>query len=316
MNLRALRMFVATAETGSLGQASTRLNVSQPAASRQISALEAEFGVPLFHRVGRRLQVTSAGERLLQQSQNLLASADLLADEAHALKEGRRGTLRVSATAQLIAAYLTSFLPHYRRRAPGIEVELIERDGVNRQRNQLQRAEIDVAIMPATDTSVTGRLLFPIHTIAVMARTHPLSRRAVLDITDVANEPLMLLRGEFVARASFDAGCEIAQVIPRVRFECSSAHTLIELAGVEHGVAIVASIAMNERNERLCAVPLVLRGASIGQWQAICWDPRRSAPPFAKVFVNELVSYTRRGFPGQKLLRRAPSLSKPAGPFK
>jgi DNA-binding transcriptional LysR family regulator len=316
MNLRALRMFVATAETGSLGQASTRLNVSQPAASRQIDALEAELGVSLFHRVGRRLQVTSAGERLLRQSLNLLTNADLLAEEARALKEGRRGTLRVSATAQLIAAFLTSFLPHYRRRASDIEVELIERGGVNKQRTRLQRAEIDLAIMPATDASFAGRLLFPIHTIAVMTRSHPLARRAVLDITDIANEPLMLLQGEFGSRASFDAGCEIAQVIPRVRFECSSVHTLVGLAGVEHGVAIVSSITMIEHDERLRAVPLVLRGESIGHWEAICWDARRSAPPFVEVFVNELVAYARRGFPNQKLLRRAPSIPKPASPFR
>src|SRR5438874_1297739 len=52
MNLRSLRTFVATAEFGGLGRASARLNLSQPAASRQIHALEAEFGVPLFQRVG------------------------------------------------------------------------------------------------------------------------------------------------------------------------------------------------------------------------------------------------------------------------
>jgi DNA-binding transcriptional LysR family regulator len=314
MNLRVLRMFVATAETGSLGQASARLNVSQPAASRQIDVLEAEFGVSLFDRVGRRLRVTSAGERLLRQSRNLLANADLLAEEARALKEGWRGTLRVSATATLIAAFLAPFLPHYRRRASGIEVEFVERGGAN-TRNQLQRAEIDLAIMPATDTSFAGRLLFPIHTIAVMARNHPLARRAVVDITDVANEPLIVPPPGFGSRTSFDAGCEIAQVIPRVRFECSAVHTLVGLAGVGHGVAIVPSITMIE-HERLRAVPLVLRGASIGYWEAICWDPRRSAPPFVEVFVNELVAHARRGFPGQKLLRRAPPLPKPAGPFR
>jgi LysR family cyn operon transcriptional activator len=48
MNLRSLRTFVMTAELGGLGRACTRLNLSQPAASRQIHALEADLGLPLF----------------------------------------------------------------------------------------------------------------------------------------------------------------------------------------------------------------------------------------------------------------------------
>src|SRR5436190_22958961 len=50
-NLRALRTFVVTAETGGLGRASARLHLSQPAASRQIHALEQELGVALFQLI-------------------------------------------------------------------------------------------------------------------------------------------------------------------------------------------------------------------------------------------------------------------------
>jgi DNA-binding transcriptional LysR family regulator len=68
MNLRALRTFTTTVEAGGLGRACARLHLSQPAASRQIRSLEVELGVALFQRVGRRLQLTSDGEDLLQQS--------------------------------------------------------------------------------------------------------------------------------------------------------------------------------------------------------------------------------------------------------
>jgi LysR family cyn operon transcriptional activator len=314
MNLRALRMFVATAEFGSLGRACARLNLSQPAASRQIHALEAELGVPLFHRVGRQLQLTSAGEGLLRQSRHLLADADLLIEQARALKEGRAGLLRVSATPQLITALLTSFLPRHRHRHSGIEVQLIERSLAGRG-NQLDRGETDLAIMPASDARFPGRLLFPIHALVVLPKMHRLGRRTVVDITEVVNEPLLLLRPEFGSRASFDAACEIAQVIPRILLECTVAHTLVELAAVGYGVAIVPSITIIQ-NQKLCAVPLVLRGASIGHWEAVCWDARRLAPPYVEPFVNELIAHVRSTFPGHKLLRRAPSLPKPGGLFR
>src|SRR5262249_54782252 len=83
VNLRYLHTFVSIVDSGSIARASARLNVSQPAASRQILALEAELGVPLFDRIGRRLRLTSQGEDLLQQSRRLLMEADVLREREH-----------------------------------------------------------------------------------------------------------------------------------------------------------------------------------------------------------------------------------------
>ena len=78
MNLRYLHTFIGIAEAGGIARAGARLNVSQPAASRQILALEAELGVRPFDRIGRRFRLTSEGEDLLRQSRRLLMEADLL----------------------------------------------------------------------------------------------------------------------------------------------------------------------------------------------------------------------------------------------
>ena len=150
MNLRALRTFVVTADSGGLGRASERLHLSQPAASRQIDALEAEFGVPLFQRAGRRLQLTAEGEDLLRQSRRLLTDADLLAERARALKGGQAGTLRVAGAPQNISSLLAPFLPRYRDRHPGIDVKLIEGSAAL-QRSRLDRGEVHLAIMAARD---------------------------------------------------------------------------------------------------------------------------------------------------------------------
>src|ERR1044072_2578760 len=117
MNLRNLRMFVATAELGTLGRAATRLNVSQPAASRQLDALKAELGVTLFEHVGLSLRLTSECEHLLQRSRQRLADADMLTEHARALTKGETGT-KGAATPQMIAPRLAPFLPRHRQRHP------------------------------------------------------------------------------------------------------------------------------------------------------------------------------------------------------
>ena len=104
-------------------------------------------------------------------------------------------------------------------------------------------------------------------------------------------------------------------MIPKVYLECTAAHTLVGLVTAGYGVAIVPSIAPIQ-DRKLCAVPLTLRGASIGYWEAVCWDQRRRVPPNVEHFINELAVHSRNAFPGHKFLRRAPALPKPAGSFR
>ena len=118
MNLRHLRAFATIADVGGFARAATRLNLSQPALSRQIHALEAEWGVPLFDRIRRRVQLTSEGEELLRRSRSLLAEADSLGERARSLKAGDSGILRIGATPQVIENLLADFLVRYRSRHP------------------------------------------------------------------------------------------------------------------------------------------------------------------------------------------------------
>src|SRR5215471_13139845 len=98
--------------------------MTQPTASRQVEALETEFGVPLFDRIGRRVRLTSEGEDLLLRGRRLLAEADAMGERARALKAGDTGLLRIGATPQAIESLLIDFFANYRPRHPGVEIRL------------------------------------------------------------------------------------------------------------------------------------------------------------------------------------------------
>ena len=146
MNLRHLRAFATIVDVGGFARAAMRLNLSQPALSRQIHALEADLGVALFDRIGRRVQLTSQGEDLLQRSRRLLAEAESLGERARELKSGETGILRLGATPQVIENLLAPFLVQYRRRHPGVEVHLVE-DGGARLLGRLERGEILISAL-------------------------------------------------------------------------------------------------------------------------------------------------------------------------
>jgi len=263
MNLRHLRTFVAVADAGGVRRAATRVNLSQPATSRQIHALEAELGVRLFDRIGRRVQLTSEGEDLLQRSRRLLSDAEAIGERARALKSGQTGVLRVGATPQLIESMMVAFLAQYQRRHPGVEIQLTE-DGGIRLPTRLERGDVHLATIPEGDERFDSRLLYPIYVLAVMARDHRLRRRAVLDVVDLAGDPLLLLTRAFASREWFYSACQAARIRPRVCFDSAAPQTLIALAAGGHGIAVLPQGVLIPR-AKVHAVPLVHRGGANGQ---------------------------------------------------
>src|SRR5258705_1295890 len=202
MNLRHLHAFATIVDVGGLARAATRLHLSQPALTRQIQALETDLGVALFDRIGRRVQLTSQGEDLLLRSRRLLAEAESLGERARELKRGETGILRVAATPQVIENLLADFLVRYRRRHPGVEVHLVEDVGARRL-GRLERWEAHLSVTPAGMTRFEGRLLYPIHVIAVLPATHRVARRPLLHIAELEEVPLMLPQTGFGSRESF-----------------------------------------------------------------------------------------------------------------
>jgi DNA-binding transcriptional LysR family regulator len=307
MNLRYLHTFVDVAESGSIARASARLSVSQPAASRQILALEAELGVRLFDRIGRRLRLTSEGEDLLRQCRRLLMEAEALNTRARALKGGHTGILRVGATPMVIENTLSLFLSQYHLRYPSVEVHFVE-DGGLRLPSRIEHGDVHLALV-VPDDRFRSRLLYPVHNLAVLPSKHRLSRCRTLDVIDLVDQPLLLLNRNFGSRDWFDTACNVAHVRPRVILEGAAPHTLIALTGVGYGVAVVPSTVAIPTSAR--AVPLVQRTASIGRWLTISWDPQRLLAAYAEQFVDELATFCRRDYPGRNIIRHAPPLPQP-----
>ena len=309
VNVDQLRTFVTVVESGGIHRAVARLHLSQPAASRQINALEAALGVSLFDRIGRRLKLTAEGEGLLRLGRRLLGEVETFSARAGALKKGETGILRVAATPMVIENTLSGFLGTYRRRHPGIEVQLIEEGGIAMAR-RLELGDVHLALMAVDDEHLRIRLLYPVRGIAVVSGGHKFSRRRAIEVEELADEPLLLLRNEVASRDWFETACRVARMRPRVLLESGAPHTAIALAGAGYGVAVVPSTVVLPAGH-VRGIPLLQRGAAVGRWLRVAWQPERFLSVYAEQFIDELCRYCERAYPGREFNRRAAALPRP-----
>src|SRR5215213_4716186 len=309
-DLRQLRAFVAVHDTGSVSAAARKVHLTQPALSRRISELESSLGVRLFDRTGGRLRLTSEGESLLMHSRTVLAEAESFLTRAEALSEGRGRTLAVGTAPMTMETVIAPVLRRYLREHEEIELRLVE-GGAPALLDKVQKGELHLSLSVPLNATLEHRQLFPLRTLAVSSAASRIPARAkTIRLEDLVTEPLLMLPRGFVHRNALEAACELIQTPPNIVFESAVPETLLALARVGYGVAVVPS-AQPIRDKSLRTHVIVYQGHSLGSWMSVNWDPRRFVPDYMQGFIDGLVEQTRKHSPDREYRSTPPILSRP-----
>lgn len=142
MDWNHIRAFHATAVAGSLSAAARQLGLTQPTLSRQVVALEADLGVTLFERRGRKLVLNETGMELLEHIRIMGDAADTLALAASGRTQEIGGRVCISATDTFAAYLLPEIVARIRSEAPQITIAIV----ASNQISDLHRGEADIAI--------------------------------------------------------------------------------------------------------------------------------------------------------------------------
>ena len=263
MNLEQLTGFAMIAELGHFTRAAERLHLAQPSLSRQIASLERELGVELFHRVRGNVALTAAGERLLPIARRMLADADTARGEMAELAGLRRGRVRLGATPTLCTSLVVDVLAEFRRRYPGIDIEILER-GSRSLISALTEGALDLALIVTSVSSEGAR--------AVLEREPILSERLVvvsatelpdpfhraggarggaaggppISLEQLAEVPQVSFPENYDLRVAMDAAFGAAGITPAVAVEGAEMDAALRFAERGIGVAVVpAMVAVN-----------------------------------------------------------------------
>ena len=309
MEMRSLRCFVSVAEMLSFSAAAEKLGISQSAVSRQVQLMEQRLGVRLFDRVGRKVFLTPAGRDLLERSYEVQKVMMSLTARAHELSSGTQGTLRIGATPQTLESVIARIVPRFMRKHPSVRIALVE-DGSVSLSGALERGTIDLAIGAMTsDKGFESMALFPLIALVAMPSVHRLARRRQIEVSELWQEEMLLLRPDFMTRQLYDGACKMAHISPRTLLESASPHCLLALVKSGLGLAVIPStVRFNKSDPR--AVPLTHNGRALGLWMHAMWDPRRYTSPTALNFIAALRDETKTNYPGKSFGAR--NLLQPA----
>lgn len=200
MELRQLRYFIAIAQEGGFRRAASRIHVAQQALSTQIAQLEAELGAHLFERLPRGVRLTPAGREFLVHAERIVHDVDAAREALRRLAAGTRGSLRVGRSSHLYFGGIFGPAFHaLRQRAPEADLRISEMPTM-RQLEALRDEQIDIGL--GVSVPGEGRTEFSAEPIAthaltgvLLAHDHPLTARAWLVPSDIAEQPIAVATG-------------------------------------------------------------------------------------------------------------------------
>lgn len=129
MEIKDMRAFYAIVEEGNISHAAQRLDIAQPALSRQMKRLEESLGVQLFERGSRRIRLTEAGRVLYQRIEHILGMVDGTVREITDIGTGVAGTIRLGTITTSGAMLLPELITDFRKRYPSVTYQIWEGEG-------------------------------------------------------------------------------------------------------------------------------------------------------------------------------------------
>lgn len=253
-----LRHFLEVARTGSVSLAAQQLHVAASAVSRQLAKLEAALGVSLFERQVRGMQLTLAGERLLQHVSRLERDSQTLVPQLHDLGLQAQQRVRIACTEGFAAGLVPGCIARWRAEHPDAQFHLrVESPAAVSA--LLLRSEVDLALRfsLAPEPGVALLHAAPAPVLALMRPTHPLARHTRLAVRDLVAFPLLMGEAQTTARQLFDLACALAGLhcVPVLESNVSSA--LLSLLGPRDvALAAYATAAHWVEEGHLVAVPV------------------------------------------------------------
>lgn len=285
MDLRQLATFQSIAQTGSFTRAAERLGYVQSNVTAHIQALEEELGVVLFDRLGRQIQLTEPGRRLLKYADQMLA----LASEARdAVSDKVSGEVLISAPETLCAHRLPTLLRRIRNELPDVQVVFRPLPS-NELRQHVSNGTIDVALtleQPRPGLGLNVEIMAVEEVVVIAPPDHALTRASTVGPQDMNGEIMLQTEAGCPYRVVFEQALQEAGAIPRETLEFSSVEAIKQCVMAGMGLAVLPKVTITRelRSRELAILPW--QGPSLDMTSQLVWHARRRTGATLQAFLD------------------------------
>lgn len=293
MEMKQFTYVKMVAECGSITKAAGRLFISQPSLSNYISRIEEELGVLLFERSASPLALTYAGEQYLKHTAAILMEMDNLEKKMRDISSHFKGRLRVGFPYERGIYMLPLILPEFKKRYPGIEVEVMSAAG-NQLTEALRRGNIDFCFLPMweeqkdlSQLKIVDEELFLVAAETFLDDSWMLDKKErIFDWNRISELPMVMLKKGHVSRKCVDVLLKNKNIKARTVMEVNSNMLALRLASQGMGVAVVPEITLRLLEQtisfeyyHLSSLPVTWeifaiyrKGSYIGEVEQAFWD--------------------------------------------
>ena len=265
MELRHLRYFVETARELHFARAAEKLNVTQPALSRQILALENELGVELFSRSNKwKIELTQAGKLFFIEAQKILKDSTRAINLARSAGAGGCGRLAIGAiSAAIESKAFTSALRVMREKFPMLTIEVVDSSSGDLLERVRQR-EIDIAFLrsvpafPADESLVCAHLWSDPLRVAVPS-THPLASQSEVELAQLSDESFIMIpeRNPSTLRQYVETFFrKYGSFYPKIGIEIYNSYTALRMVAEGLGIGVVSGTYSGFYADKICYLPI------------------------------------------------------------
>jgi len=191
MEMYQVRYVLAAARALNFTRAAEECNVSQPALTKAIKALEAELGAPLFHREGKRIQLSDFGRSLLPHLQHIVRETEVTRTLADNFRLLNNVPIRLGVMSTVGPVRLSRFLAKFQKEFHGVEIAVSEASAAE-LKAKLERVELDLAVLNTLGglrDTLNVHDLYKERYIVIFPPDHRLAKLNAVKLSDLSNEP-------------------------------------------------------------------------------------------------------------------------------
>ncbi len=244
INLSLFKTYVKVVENHNLSRTAEELNLSQPAVSKQIQALEEIYGVLLLERSGRKLKTTTAGEALYDCAREILKVLEKTDQVMEEISESRRGRLMLGASTIPGQYILPAYLKGFKDKFPNVNISMRIADTENIF-NLVAERELDLGIVGAwiANRKVDSFKWLEDELVVLVPTGHRLATRSEVDLKELTTEKWVFREkgsGTRMATEEMLTSLGLQKEDLDIQVEVGSTEAVVSAVEAQMGLALVS----------------------------------------------------------------------------